>query len=421
MAISFIRIAASISPEAVAVMSSGVRIWMLLQALQMALAIAATALVARAWGAGEKVRAGGVAFNAVIGGIVLGVVTGLPVIFFAEPIARSFGLAPEVTVILVQFIVWSGVFNASNSLRFILEACLRATGDVRIPMLFTFVVTGLGILVGVIFAHGFGAWEGLGVLGLVTGSGIATLICYVALLIIWLRGKRPLIPNTSCLKVMEIWKTFWLVGWPSALEQGVLQFSLMLYVIIMARFGTVVYAAYGIGTMLLFLPITIGIGFASAASTLVGQRMGAGDLPGSVRAGTRALLLATICMGTCGILTALFAAEIAAVMIDDPEVRAWTTRFLWIVAVLQPLLAIDFALGGALRGAGDTRFPMAVTLFSQLAGRLGLGWLMAELGFSAIVIAAALLTDHGIKSLMLAWRFFGTNRWQYAVQNRMRK
>jgi Na+-driven multidrug efflux pump len=418
-AISFIKIAATIGPDAVAVVSSGVRIWMLLQALQMALAVAATALVARAWGAGDRAHAGGVAVNGVVGAVVLGAVTGLPVIFFARPIAEAFGLPETVTTTLVQFIVWSGIFNATNSLRFVMEASLRATGDVRTPMLFTFLVTGIGIVIGVLFSHGAGDWDGLGVQGLVIGSGVATIICYFSLLVIWLRGKRPLRPNKSCLRDIRVWRTFWVVGWPTALEQAVLQVSIMAYVIILARFGTAVFAAYGISTMLMFLPITIGIGFSSAAATLVGQRMGAGDVSGAKRAGARALVLAFGCMSITGILTWIFADSLAALMIADPVVQAWVAKFLILIAVMQPLIAIDFALSGSLRGAGDTRYPMSVTLFSQLLARLGMGYVLAELGFSPTFIAAAMIADYSLKSVLLIWRFFGTDRWQTAMNARV--
>jgi len=418
-AISFIKIAATIGPDAVAVVSSGVRIWMLLQALQMAIAVAATALVARAWGAGERSHAGGVAINGVVGAVALGATTGLPVIFFARPIAEAFGLPETVTTTLVQFIIWSGIFNATNSLRFVMEASLRATGDVRTPMLFTFLVTGIGIIIGIFFSHGAAGWSGFGVLGLVIGSGVATILCYVSLLAIWLRGKRPLQPNKSCLREIAVWRTFWVVGWPSALEQAVLQLSIMAYVIILARFGTAVYAAYGISTMLMFLPITIGIGFSSAAATLVGQRMGAGDISGAKRAGARALLLAVGFMTMTGILTFIFAEGLAAIMIDDPIVQKWVAKFLVLIAVMQPLIAIDFALSGSLRGAGDTRFPMSVTLFSQLIARLGMGYVLAETGFSPVYIAAAMVADYGLKSLLLIWRFFGTDRWQTAMLARV--
>ena len=109
----------------------------------------------------------------------------------------------------------------------------------------------------------------------------------------------------------------------------------MAYVIILARFGTAVYAAYGISTMLMFLPITIGIGFSSAAATLVGQRMGAGDLSGAKRAGTRALMLAVGFMSSTGFLTWMFADNLAAMMIVDPVVKAWTAKFLILIAVIS--------------------------------------------------------------------------------------
>ncbi len=418
MAISFTWIAGYIGADAVAVVSSGMRLWMLLQALQMALAMATTALVARAWGAGDKRRAGAVALKSVFAGAFLGLSTGLPVAVLHDEVAALFGLPAAVTEELSLFVLWSGLFNVVYALRFVVEAGLRATGDVRLPMAMTIIVNIAAILFGASMALGLGEWSGLGAIGLVLGSSIATTLSTGFMLIYWSLGKRPMKPTLADWRNGTDWKALWIVGWPSALEQGVLQLSLFLFVIVLAGYGTAVYAAYGIATTLMFLPVTIGIGFGSAAATLVGQRLGAKDLEGAKRAGLRAMTLAVAIMSLTGIATAYFAGDVAALMIDDAVVRDWTAKFLVIIAVLQPLIAVDFTVGGALRGAGDTRYPMTVTLISQLGGRLGLGFVLGQLGVDAMLVVSVLIVDYGLKIVLLCLRFFAGDRWQSAFARR---
>ena len=63
-----------------------------------------------------------------------------------------------------------------------------------------------------------------------------------------------------------------------------------------------------------------------------------------------------------GILIALFAETLSRFMIDNDEVVRLSVIFIWLLGSMQPLMAIEFSLGGSLRGAGDTKTPLVITL-----------------------------------------------------------
>ena len=98
-------------------------------------------------------------------------------------------------------------------------------------------------------------------------------------------------------------------------------------------------------------------------------------------------------------------------MIDDPEVVRMTVIFIYIMAAVQPLMGIVFTLGGALRGAGDTRFPLLTTLVGLVGFRAGSAGLFAWLGLDITWIFGSLILDYMVKSAMLIWRF-RSGRWQ---------
>jgi len=98
-------------------------------------------------------------------------------------------------------------------------------------------------------------------------------------------------------------------------------------------------------------------------------------------------------------------------MIDDPEVIRLTVVFIYILGAVQPLMAIEFALGGALRGAGDTRFPMLTTLIGLVVVRGSVAGVGAYLGVAVEWIYAALVVDYLVKASLLVWRF-KQNRWK---------
>jgi len=149
----------------------------------------------------------------------------------------------------------------------------------------------------------------------------------------------------------------------------------------------------------------IGFGFGFATATLVGQQLGAGRTDLAIAVGNRSLIMALAAMIVLSILLAYFARDLASFMIDDPEVIHLTVVFIYMIAVAQPLMACEFTLGGALRGAGDTRFPLIATFCGISLGRLLPAWILTTLGFSVYWIFGVMLLDYTIKAVMLLIRF----------------
>jgi len=117
-------------------------------------------------------------------------------------------------------------------------------------------------------------------------------------------------------------------------------------------------------------------------------------------------------MGTVGIFFMLFPAEIVGFFTNDPEVIEIGTLPLGMVGVIQPLLAATMVFPGALRGAGDTRFPMFVTGAAIWSIRLPLAFLFAiVLGWGLPGAWGALVLDLCVRGLLNYLRFRG-GRWK---------
>ena len=159
------------------------------------------------------------------------------------------------------------------------------------------------------------------------------------------------------------------------------------------------------GLSLLNVTMVIGIGFSIAGSALVGQYLGAGDQTNAINCGYRTMRLTMFYMTLCGTQVIYFARPLAELLGDDPEVIRLSVVFITILGLAQPLLAIDFALGGALRGAGDTRFPLLSTFCGFVGVRLVLAYLFTSLGLSVEWVFAALIGDYTVKASLLFWRF----------------
>ena len=157
---------------------------------------------------------------------------------------------------------------------------------------------------------------------------------------------------------------------------------------------------------ILALSFLAGNGFSIAASTLVGQHLGAGNPETAARFGWGSLLFSMVMMGALGAGLIAMAPVLASWFIDDANVIALTVDFIWILGLAQPLMAIEFVMGGALRGAGDTRFPV-IAIFTGLFVFRVLPATIIVYYFDGSIqwVWSVLLLDYLVKGLLLTERF----------------
>lgn len=409
-----LKIVGVLGPSAVAAITTGNRLFFVIQAVLIAVTTGTTALVARAFGAGERGEAALVARASLWLCMALALLFSIPGFVFAEPIARLFRLEPETVQRTAVFIRWLSVFHVPFAVGFAIATALRAAGDTKTPLW----VGALTNVVNVVLAYGlvngrFGLPQ-LGIAGAALANGLSFSAGAALLTALWLRGRLRITPGQGRALERARVRQLFRIGYPAGLEQGVWQGGFVVFLWIVALYGTGPYAAYGIGVSLLSFSFVVGFGFSIAASTLVGQHLGAGDPEGASRRGWQAMALASGVMGVLGSTIVAAARPLADFLIDDPEVVRLTVNFIYVLGSVQVLMAIEFTLGGALRGAGDTRFPLLVVICGLFGGRIALAALFAWLGLPVEWVFAALIADYAIKTSLLVWRF-RSRRWVHAL------
>jgi putative MATE family efflux protein len=400
-----IKIVAELGTSAVAAVTTGHRVFFVVQAILMGVSVATTALIARAWGAQQPKQAEMVSWTSLAVSIALAAFLSVPVLLIPGPIAGLFGLDAQTTALAAEFIFWLGVFNVFAAINMMLATALRAVGDVITPMFFLLCSSLLNITFAYSLAFGIGPLPQLGVAGVALGGSLgATAITFI-FVITWWRGafqlkpvKRAMVDWVSARQLIDI-------GAPAVIEQGIVQLAFLAFFAIVAKYGTAAYAAYGIGIALVSFSIVIGFGFGIATATLTGQLLGAGHKELAAAAVRRSLRMAVLTMSFLSVLLVWFAGDLAGFMIDDPEVIDLTRTFIYMIALAQPLMACEHTLGGALRGAGDTKFPLVATFCGLMLGRLLPAWLFAQLGLSIYWIFGVMLADYSIKAALLLHRY----------------
>ena len=371
------------------------------------------ALVARACGAGNRHEADRVLRLSCVLGAGVGSVT-LLVLPVADAVIGVFGVDPAVSALAARYLRILFAFNVPFAVSLVLASGLRGAGDVRTPLWIGAIVNVVNVFLnyGLVFGR-FGLPE-LGLSGSALGSGIALTLGAVILWVLWWRDSL-VIPRHGWLEGFDRPRAARIlrIGIPTAVEQTTWQVGLVLFLRVIAGYGTEPVSAYLIGVRILSFSFVPGIGFATAASTLVGQYLGADRPDEAARFGWHANAGAMVVMGSVGLSIIALARPLAGLFgAAGPLTVDLAVSFIYILGAVQPLMAVEFALGGALRGAGDTRFPLLAILTGLFVFRLGSALvLQAFFNPTVVQIYLCLVSDYAVKALMLASRF-ASGRWK---------
>lgn len=254
----------------------------------------------------------------------------------------------------------------------------------------------------------FGAW-GAPALGVI-GAGLATAACswfmYLALAL-WLR-RHPVyaayrasgpIPAGLLPLVLRLGLP---LGFTHALEVGAFAAASVL----IGHISVVALAGHQVAIKMASTTFMVAVAFGVATSVRVGQRTGAGDPRGAARSGWTGLALGAAWMACAGVGFLLFRQQIVAVFTTDPGVIAAGASLLVVAAAFQVVDGTQAVASGALRGLGDTQFPMWANLGAYWVIALPLGAVLGfPLGFGAEGVWWALAVGLMVAAIVLVARF----------------
>ena len=401
----FLKIAGGMGLNEVAAVTTGQRLFFILFAVMMGLSSGTTALVGRYWGGDDKQRAGQIAVLSVIIFLLAGLMLSAATIPFLDYLVGIFDLTPEAHVLAVDFIYYTVLYAPPMLVVLVFSMAFRATGDSKTPLWAAIMGAVLGVYLGIVVTFGWHDINAVGLSGLAIGNGIAAIITILFFLLLWVFGRLSFKPANPLPNMLRNTYDLIKIGMPAAIEQIFFQSGLLIFLVFLASYGDAAFATYGIGLSILGLMIVIAFSFSISSATLVSQHLGAGDKQGAYSAGWRAMRTCVYIMIGGGAVMSFFAHDIARFMIDDPEVIALLVPFTYIISCSLPLMGIEFSMAGALRGAGDTRSPMMVTVFSILLSRILVPFILVQIGATVFWLYATSLLDFGIKSSLNMRRF----------------
>ena len=287
-------------------------------------------------------------------------------------------------------------FSQLNSLT---AGFLQCAGDMVTPSVLNAVMCGLDVVCNALLIPHFG------VLG--AGMGTALACALVSLAMAWCccvrNAQLRLRRGEAHAFRPEILKKAFRIGAPVAVQEIAMNGAMVASTMILAPLGAAAIAANSFAVTAESLCYMPGYGVGSAATTLVGRSVGAGDAAQARRYGNICTALGGALMGCTGLLMMIFCPFVFRLLTPVAEVRTLAAQALRIGLLAEPLFGVSIAAAGALRGAGDTLVPSLLNLGSIWIVRLGLSLLLVgKLGLRGMWIAMAI--ELCVRGTLMLWR-----------------
>ncbi len=374
----------------------------------MSVSTGTTAIVARHFGERDIPAASRATAQSLILSFIAGVLLSAMALNVAQFLLPLFARSPDVLAFSREYLGLFGWYLIPFSITCISNGSFRAIGDARTPLLVMAVQVVINVVGDYLMVCGDWPIPGLGIRGIAWSTIIGSAVG--AMMSLLLLARSPLAPALKQLNTVskELQLKVLKIGIPSAFQRLGWAASVLVvfFILRMVKEPTAALASWTIGMRvegLLFMPL---MALSLAVSSIVGQNLGAKREDRAVKAGWDVTFVGIGMMVVLGLILIIWSNQIAGVMARDSETRILTAEYLRINALSEPFLAVAMILSGALQGAGDTKMPMYVSLFTNWVIRLPLAWFLAivlDLGTAGVwwAMTASVVVYAGI----LAWRY----------------
>jgi len=390
--------------DAVAAVSISFPLIFLIISLGGGLAMAGTILVAQYKGKNDQKAVNHITSQTLIMVVIISIILAVIGYILSPFLIGLMGAEPGVYSSAVSYMKISFIGMIFMFTYMVFQSLMRGVGDVKTPAYIVLGTVILNLFLDPLFIFGYKFIPAFGVGGAavatITTQGLAAIIGIMLLI----KGKYQIQLHLKDLKPdMPLIKKMFKLGFPASIEQSTRALGMIVMTFLVATFGTHTLAAYGIGNRIRSFVIIPSMGLSMAASTLVGQNMGAKKLDRVEKVVKLSSLTSFIFLTLVGIIVFLFANQISAIFIPgEIETIRSSALFIKIMALAFGFIGVQQALSGALRGTGNTMVSMVLSIISLWILRFPLSYILsmhtklAEVGlwiaFPVSNVVAAIIT-----------------------------
>jgi len=365
---------------AVAAVSVSFPVTLLVIALGAGLGIAGATLSAQYMGAGRQDLVNHVAAQTMMMVSVTSAVLGAAGYALAPLLLDLLGVAPDVFTGALGFMRVSFVGIIFVFLYAMFQALMRGVGETRTPLMIVLGTVVLNFLLDPLFIFGLGPLPPQGVMGAalatLTTQGLAALLGIV----IFLRGRHGIQLSWRLFRPDPVYiRRAFFLGLPGSIELSTRGLGPMLLSFLVASFGTVTLAGYGVGSNILQFVTIPAMGMSQAVSTLVSQNMGAGNTQRAARVTVLGAGSSFVILSVVGIVAYILAPALVAFFVPRaPDVIAEGAQFIRIMCLAWGGIGVQLCVVSAFCASGNMLAAMVVALVSQFMFQFPLAYILSK-------------------------------------------
>jgi putative MATE family efflux protein len=382
-------------------------------AISLGLATATTSMVSRRIGEKNPGQASRTAFQAILTGLIVSLFIAIPGILYSERLLDMMGASTEIVTRMSDYTRIMLGSNVVIMLLFIINAIFRSAGDAVVAMRVLWIGNIINIILDPLLIFGIGPFPEMGIAGAAiattTGRGIAVIYQFWLLFF----GRKRI-----QLSLRHMGVDFGIISKLIRISLGSIGQNLIgttswiVLVRIISVFGSEIVAGYTIAIRIVSFTLLPSWGISNAASTLVGQNLGAKKPERAERSVMITGWVNMILLGTIGLIYIIFPETFISFFINEPVVLNAGIECLRIISVGFISYGFGMVIVNSFNGAGDTTTPLKINIFAFYMIEIPLAWILSmkagmnENGvFWAIVIAESIMT-------LTAFLVFRRGKWK---------
>lgn len=391
----------------VAAVSISTPITFLVIAIGSGLAMAGAILSAQYMGAGQQDKVNHVAAQTVLMVAFTALVLGLLGYILSPYFLKLLGVEQAVYSDALKFMHVSFIGVIFVFIYAMFQSLMRGIGQTKVPLIIVSTTVLLNFILDPLFIFGYGRFEGLGVMGAALATLVTQSLAALAGIIIFLRGRHGIqLQLKSFYPDWQYMKRAFFLGAPGSIELSTRAFGLIIMSFLVASFGTVTIAAYGVGSNILQMVMIPAMGLSMAVSTLVGQNMGAGNIKRAEQITKLASMWGLIGLSFVGGIAYLYADTLVAFFIpEDNSVINKGAQFVQMMCLSWGGIGVQLCIVAAFRASGNMLNAMIIALLSQCVVQFPAAYILSNhtlLGDQGIWYSFA-ITNITIALIAFAW------------------
>ena len=340
--------------------------------------VAGMALIAQYTGANREEDANLAAGQVFVFSAVLAAILAIVGCFTAGPVMSLMVAEPDLTAAATTYLQIIFIGAPLMFSTFLFAALLTGIGDTVTPMILMGVSVGANIILDPLFIFGWGPFPEWGVMGAAVATVLSRGLVALAGFYLLFSGKLGIHIRVSHLKprwsqIRQIAS----IGSMSSIGQTGTALGFTILNGALARLGTAVISAFGIGTAFISIALMPAMGLGQATATMVGQNLGASNPERARRVAWAGVVISTLVLVAAAALVVPFRAHLIRFFMSDPEVLRIGGRMLLLVGFAFPFMGIIQVMTGVYQGSGHTAYSMFFGLFRLWGLRIPLIYLLA--------------------------------------------